>query len=465
LETKITQAEGEARRLAGEAKRWAETLAGFATEAALVETDAATRAASAGDLRAELAELADARAALEADVDQMNRDGQARVGALEEQSKELTAVQVKLAELAQELKGLTAQRSRLESESQSIQADMAAKETQKADAAQRLEQAAVDMAAAKAQLDEASGERTHWEAERDRVQTRKFEALEQVNNREREMRGFRRSQTDTQSRLQAGEVEEARLRMEQESLCQRLSENYGLTPIDVTGKALAEAEVAFARERIHVLREEIRALGPVNLQAIEEFRAAQERFVFLGQQRDDLLEAKESLYRAVEELEKRIKTHFLESFNVIKQEFQRVYQELFEGGKADLHLVDENDLLETGIEIIAQPPGKKPQTLSLLSGGERAMTASALLFALLRVKPTPFVVLDEVEAALDEANVERIGRYLRTYSQTGGVQFICITHQRGTMEVADALYGVTMEGTGVSRVVSVRLVDVEREAS
>jgi chromosome segregation protein len=465
LETKITQAEGEARRLAGEAKRWAETLAGFDTEAGLIETDAATRAASAGDLRAQLAELAAVRVALEAEVDQMNAEGQARVGALEEQAKELTAVQVKLAELAQELKGLTAQRGRLETETQSIQADMAAKETQKSEAAQRLEQAAVDMAAAKVQLDEATAERTHWEAERDRVQSRKLEALEQVNNREREMRGFRRSQTDTQTRLQAGEVEEARLRMEQESLCQRLSENYGLAPVDITGKALPEAEVAFARERTHALREEIRALGPVNLQAIEEYRAAQERFVFLEQQRDDLLEAKESLYRAVEELEKRIKTHFLESFNVIKVEFQRVYQELFEGGKADLHLVDENDLLETGIEIIAQPPGKKPQTLSLLSGGERAMTASALLFALLRVKPTPFVVLDEVEAALDEANVERIGKYLRTYSQSGGVQFICITHQRGTMEVADALYGVTMEGTGVSRVVSVRLIDVEREAS
>lgn len=168
----------------------------------------------------------------------------------------------------------------------------------------------------------------------------------------------------------------------------------------------------------------------------------------------------------MEELDKRIKTHFLESFHIIRREFQRTYQELFEGGKADLHLMDENDLLETGIEIIAQPPGKKPQTLSLLSGGERAMTASALLFALLRVKPTPFVVLDEVEAALDEANVERIGKFLRNFSGQG-CQFIAITHQRGTMEVADALYGVTMEGTGVSKVVSVRLVDIEteREAS
>ncbi|HYF95614.1 MAG TPA: chromosome segregation protein SMC [Symbiobacteriaceae bacterium] len=463
IETKITQAEGEARRLAGEAQRWEETITGFAAEAQLIESDAEARAASAGGLRAELAALGARKAELEAGVSRMNEEGLARLAVLDEQTRELTALQVRLAQLAQELKGLTGQRSRLEAETEGLRTDMAAREVQKAGAADRLGQAGADLEAARAQLEEAAAERRRFEGERDRIQSRKLEALEQVNNREREMRGFRRSQTDTQGRLQAGEVEEARLRMEQESLVQRLSENYGLTPIDITGRALAEAEVAFARERTHALREEIRALGPVNLQAIEEYRTAQDRFAFLGHQRDDLTEAKESLYRAVEELEKRIKTHFLDSFGVIRREFQRVYQELFEGGKADLHLVDENDLLETGIEIIAQPPGKKPQPLSLLSGGERAMTASALLFALLRVKPTPFVVLDEVEAALDEANVERIGKYLRSYSQTGNVQFICITHQRGTMEVADALYGVTMEGTGVSKVVSVRLVDLERE--
>ncbi|HWI51171.1 MAG TPA: chromosome segregation protein SMC [Symbiobacteriaceae bacterium] len=463
VETKITQAEGEARRVAGEAKRWEETLAGFASEAALIQSDAAGKASSADGLRQELADLAARKAELEAEVARMHEDGQARLAALDEQSRELTGAQVRLAQLSQELKGLTGQRGRLEADAEGLKAETASKEAQKAAAGERLVQAALDMETARLQLEEATAERIRFEADRDRIHARKLEALEQVNNREREMRTFRRAQTDTQSRAQAGEVEEARLRMEQESLIQRLSENYGLTPIDVTGKELADAEVAFARERTHTLREEVRALGPVNLQAIDEYRTAQERFVFLGQQRDDLTEAKESLYRAVDELEKRIKTHFLESFGVIRKEFQRVYQELFEGGKADLHLVDENDLLETGIEIISQPPGKKPQTLSLLSGGERAMTASALLFALLRVKPTPFVVLDEVEAALDEANVERIGKYLRSYSQTGHVQFICITHQRGTMEVADALYGVTMEGTGVSKVVSVRLVDLERE--
>lgn len=464
VETRITQAEGEATRLAGEARRWAETLTGFAEEAARIAADAEQGATLAEALRQELAELAARRETLEADVARLTAEGQARVAALEEQARDLTALQVRLAEVNQQLRGFTAQRSRLVADQEGLERDRTAREEQKLLAAQRLEQAASDMEAARGQVEEASAERQAFDDQRTRLNTRRLEALEQVNNRDRDMRNLRRSQNDTQTRLQHGEVEEARLRMEQESLVARLQEQHGLTPADVAGKALDDAEVEFAKVRCQELRDQIRELGPVNLQAIEEFKAAQERYVFLQAQRDDLTEAKESLYRAVDELEKRIKTHFLESFGVIKREFQRVYQELFEGGKADLHLVDENDLLETGIEIVAQPPGKKPQTLSLLSGGERAMTAIALLFALLRVKPTPFVVLDEVEAALDEANVERFGKYVRAYAQ-GTCQFICITHQRGTMEVADALYGVTMEGTGVSRVVSVRLIDVEREAS
>jgi chromosome segregation protein len=288
--------------------------------------------------------------------------------------------------------------------------------------------------------------------------------LEQTNAREREMRTLRRDSGVAQNKRQQGEVEEARLRMEQESLINRLQEQHGLTPDEIADRSLPEAEIAFARSRVAVLRDDIRDLGPVNVAAIEEYRSATERYTFLEQQRLDLEEAKGALYHAVEELDKKIQQHFLESFGVIRGHFQQVYGELFEGGKADLQLMDENDLLETGIEIIAQPPGKKPQNLSLLSGGERAMTAIALLFALLRVKPTPFVVLDEVEAALDEANVERFGRFLKIFA-SGGSQFICISHQRGTMEAADALYGVTMEGTGVSRVVSVRLSDVQREAS
>ncbi|MFZ5814494.1 MAG: chromosome segregation protein SMC [Bacillota bacterium] len=464
VETKITQAEAEAARLAGEARRWEQLLATHADQARAIEAEVAEQRQAAERLRAELEALGAERQGLEEEVARLTAEGQARSSALTERQQAVTQLQVKLAELHEQLRGLSGQRSRLEAERTALEADQAQKEQELAALGERIQQIGADLVLARQESEEAGRAKRELEAETGRIQARKLEALEQSNNREREMRSLRRSQTETQNRLQAGEVEEARLRLEQENLTQRLQEQYGLTPADVADRALPEGEIEFARVRIAELREQIRELGPVNLAAIEDYRNAQERLTFLTGQQADLEEAKGSLYRAIEELDRRIKSHFLDSFQVIRREFQRVFQELFEGGKADLHLVDENDLLETGIEIIAQPPGKKPQPLSLLSGGERAMTAIALLFALLRTKPTPFVVLDEVEAALDEANVERFGKYLRNYA-AGGSQFICITHQRGTMEVADTLYGVTMEGTGVSKVVSVRLVDLEREAS
>ncbi len=464
VETKITQAEAEVARLAGEARRSEDLLANHASQARAIEAEVAEQRVAAEGLRAQVTDLATERAGLETEVAQLNAEAQARSGALQERQQQVMALQVKLAELQEQLRGLSANRARLESEQASLEGERSQKEQQQIDLVNRLEQIAADLVAARTEAAEAAQSKQGLDEERGRVQARKLEAMEQANARDREMRSLRRSQTESQNRLQQGEVEEARLKLEQENFVQRLQEQYGLTPQDVAGRALPEGEVEFAKTRIYDLREQIRELGPVNLAAIEDYKNAQERLTFLTAQQADLEEAKGSLYRAIEELDKRIKSHFLDSFHVIRREFQRVYQELFEGGKADLVLVDENDLLETGIEIIAQPPGKKPQTLSLLSGGERAMTAIALLFALLRVKPTPFVVLDEVEAALDEANVERFGKYLRNYA-TQGSQFICITHQRGTMEVADQLYGVTMEGTGVSKVVSVRLVDVEREAS
>ncbi|MGE5675096.1 MAG: chromosome segregation protein SMC [Mycobacterium leprae] len=464
LETRLTQSEGEAKRLAAETRRWHDLLQTFGTEDDSLVGEVTAATAAMEQFQAEVSRVALERSALEAEVVRLTAEGQSRVADLEARNQALTGIRVRLAELNQQVRGLEGQQARLAADQAQLAADRDAKAEARADAQSRLAQAALDEEAARGEVADATVAKQAAEEALTKLQARKLETLEQINNLEREARNLRRSQSDTQGRLQQGEVEEARIRMEQEGLVARLAEQHNLTPADVVGRALAEEQLEFARARTQALREEIRELGAVNLAAIEEYQNTVERFDFLSQQRTDLEEAKGSLYRAVEELDKRIKTHFLASFGEIRREFQRVYSELFEGGRADLQLVDENDLLETGIEIIARPPGKKPQTLSLLSGGERAMTAVALLFAFLRVKPTPFVVMDEVEAALDEANVERFGKYLRIFSNEG-CQFICISHQRGTMEVADALYGVTMEGTGVSKVVSVRLVDIEREAS
>lgn len=185
-----------------------------------------------------------------------------------------------------------------------------------------------------------------------------------------------------------------------------------------------------------------------------------ERHEFLTEQRDDLLNAKETLFKVIAEMDEEMKKQFSQMFAKIRSQFDIVFKELFGGGKADLILTNPDDLLNTGVDIIAQPPGKKLQYLSLLSGGERALTAIALLFSILKVRPVPFCVLDEVEAALDEANVQRFSKFLKRFSEN--TQFIVITHRKGTMEEADALYGVTMQESGVSKVVSVRLEDTVR---
>jgi chromosome segregation protein len=463
LEARLGQVEGDLLRCQYTLSRWDEVLATHAEEERRLRAESADSQTAARRLEGELQELAARRQALEEQVSQLTALGQQQASAMEERQGTLTQLRVRLAELATQEKSLETAATRLRGEKATLRQERDEKAGLRGQVTERIEQTLEELTLLGAELDRAQETKQALEQERERLQARKLEVQEQINLRDRELRTLRRTQAETQARVGQGEVEEHRLLLELEQMAEQLHERYGLTPADVAGRELPDRQVAPARERAHQLRDEVRELGPVNLAAIEEYRTARERYDFLQQQRADLEEAKASLYRAIEELDRRIKTHFLESFQSIRREFGRVYQELFEGGRADLHLVDENDLLETGIEITAQPPGKKPQTLQALSGGERAMTACALLFALLRVKPSPFVVLDEVEAALDEANVERFGRYLRQFARES--QFICITHQRGTMEVADELYGVTMEGSGISKVVSVRLVEAERYAS
>lgn len=175
----------------------------------------------------------------------------------------------------------------------------------------------------------------------------------------------------------------------------------------------------------------------------------------MSEQKNDLQEAKDTLYQVIDEMDIEMKKRFEQTFTGIREHFEPVFRALFGGGRADLKLTNPEDLLNTGVEIVAQPPGKKLQNLGLLSGGERALTAIALLFAILKVRPVPFCILDEVEAALDEANVFRFSQYLKRFSAE--TQFIVITHRKGTMEEADVLYGVTMQESGVSKLVSVRL--------
>ena len=255
------------------------------------------------------------------------------------------------------------------------------------------------------------------------------------------------------------EVALNRLDVAMESRLNILSEGYGLTFEAAAKDYTIAISLEEAKRKVKLLKQGIEELGTVNLAAIDDYERVNERYTFLSEQKTDLEDAKNSLFETMDEMDAEVTKRFSEMFEAIRGQFTTVFQQLFGGGTAELKLSDPTNLLTTGIDIIAQPPGKKLQQLSLLSGGERSLTAIALLFSILLVRPVPFCILDEVEAALDEANVVRFGRYLRKFEKD--TQFIVITHRKGTMQEANGLYGVTMQESGVSKIVSVRLEEKE----
>ncbi|WP_062105103.1 chromosome segregation protein SMC [Bacillus niameyensis] len=290
----------------------------------------------------------------------------------------------------------------------------------------------------------------------------RFELQIRIEQKEANVKEQQRLYNGISNALRSEEVKSNRLEVELDNLLQKLREEYSLTYEGAKAQYPLLLSVEDTRKKVKLLKIEIAELGSVNLGAIEEYERINERYCFLTEQEEDLTEAKTHLFQVMAEMDEEMKKRFSLTFNEIQGQFTGVFVALFGGGKAKLELTNPDDLLNTGVDIIAQPPGKKLQNLSLLSGGERSLTAIALLFSILKIRPVPFCVLDEVEAALDEANVERFSHYLRAFSSE--TQFIVITHRQGTMQGADVLYGVTMQESGVSKIVSVKLENVREEA-
>ena len=257
------------------------------------------------------------------------------------------------------------------------------------------------------------------------------------------------------------EQKKATSAMEEKQILDRLWENYELAYEDARAQSMELESLPKTNRRIGELRREISSLGTPNIGAIEEFDRVNTRYEYLTGQRNDVEKAKNDLLGVIAEITGEMQRIFKEQFGIIDASFRETFLELFGGGQAKLELEDEEDILNCGIEIKVQPPGKTLKTISLLSGGEKAFVAIALYFAILKVHPTPFCVMDEIEAALDEANVVRYAKYMRRIA--GKTQFIVITHRRGTMEEADVLYGVTMQERGVSRVLTINLNDMAKE--
>jgi chromosome segregation protein len=229
--------------------------------------------------------------------------------------------------------------------------------------------------------------------------------------------------------------------------------NVGAAEIELEGE-LDEAGVLEAEEQSATVRARIEALGPVNPQALEEYQEATHRYEFLNTQRQDLLDSIRDTEKAIQELDNESRRRFKEAFEAINENFKGMFKTLFGGGQGEMRLTDETNLAESGIDIMASPPGKKLQNVALLSGGEKSLTAMALLMAIFRYTPSPFCILDEVDAPLDEANIQRLARLIKDMSDE--TQFIVITHAKRTMEIAQSLYGVTMQEPGLSTLVSVR---------
>ena len=251
------------------------------------------------------------------------------------------------------------------------------------------------------------------------------------------------------------EAKKAKMEAELETVQNRLWDEYGLTYGNALGIRNEIQNLKATQNRINEIKGEIRELGPVNVSAIDDYTKTKERYGFMKTQHDDLTQAEEKLARVIQDITHVMKKQFVEQFEVINKHFGQVFKELFEGGFAEVQLTDNENVLDSNIDIIVQPPGKKLQNMMLLSGGERAMVAIALIFAILKMRPAPFYILDEIEASLDDANVYKFAEYIGRY--TNNLQFIAITHRKGTMEAADTLYGVTMQEHGVSKVVSMRL--------
>ena len=259
---------------------------------------------------------------------------------------------------------------------------------------------------------------------------------------------------DLKAQIVKIDVKKTKLEEDINSIINKMWEEYELTP-NTVGEYKKPDNVTLTQKKVNQLRTEIRELGSVNVDSIEEYKTMKERYDFMCEQRVDLEDTMSKLRNIITDMTKTMKEQFKTQFEIINKNFEEVFRELFGGGNASLKLEDEENILECGIDITVQPPGKKLQNMTLLSGGEKAFTAIALLFAILKINPAPFCVLDEIEAALDDVNVYRFAEYLKKFSKD--TQFLVITHRKGTMEAADTVYGVTMEENGISKLLSMKL--------
>lgn len=405
---------------------------------------------------AELTKVAEHKQELTSEIDQIKENKNAITQKVEQLRQDLSQAKLQERELLSERKFESANKTRLDISLAENKAEMTKCEDLLAFHAS--DQEIENLPLLKKQHDEAV---TRKASEEERLVSLRFELEDcEANLEELEEQVAKENQKNEELIRKQAQVEAqvAQVSERLRGFTHDLTEDYHMTLAEAKEASQVVEDMAIARERLQDLRRRIKALGPINMDAIAQYDEVNNRLTFLNGQKEDLVHSKNLLLDTINEMDDEVKSRFQVTFNAIRESFKQIFTQMFGGGSADLSLT-EGDLLIAGIEISVQPPGKKIQSLNLMSGGEKALSALALLFAIIRVKTIPFVILDEVEAALDEANVKRFGDYLNRFDKSS--QFIVVTHRKGTMAAADSIYGVTMQESGISRIVSVKLKDAE----
>jgi len=383
----------------------------------------------------------------------------------QKQANGLTELRIELATQTQQCEAWQQQREPVAMRLQELRELVELRSREAVEHEQRVVLAREEIVVAEREQAEKGEAQNRVAGELEQSQAKRTEAQARIDEQEVILRTLRREHGEVQAARSENEVKLAEQKLFLGNLRERIRRDYHKELEELEPLAETEAATDWAKLETEVAdkRTALEAIGPVNLEAITEYDELEERYKFLTGQETDLLTAKDQILKAIQEINRTTQKLFAETFEQVKANFQEMFTELFGGGKATLSLMDENDPLECGIDIVAKPPGKQTQTVSLLSGGERTMTAVALLFAIYMVKPSPFCVLDELDAPLDESNINRFIKILHRFQQQS--QFVVITHNKRTISIADVLYGVTMEERGISKFVSMRLQKRDANAS
>lgn len=458
LQTELAEAAKAAEVLAGSLRAEIERDDALAGEQQALEQEIAENSTERAAAAARVQELEDRQRAAEsamAEIESALKEGQEA----REQLSEVTAqLRVELTALEGELRALAGRRDQSRQSRERIAASIADKQTLLAQLSAAQGEFETGIAQLRADLDRLRQQHGEAEQEAEKSRAQRQELLDQLAANREEDSAARQEIEGLQERLHRTQLRITQLDSELSFTERTLADEFRITLDEAERRAQPIESRTAAREQVKGLQAQIDALGEVNLGAVEEYERVKERMEFLTTQREDLDKAREDLEQTILEIENEATTRFLSAFDQLNKEFQVFFTRLFNGGHAELVLTDKEKVLESGVEVTVTVPGKKTRDLLQLSGGERALTASAILFAMLKVKPSPFVILDEVDAPLDDSNVGRYGDLLREFARES--QFIIITHNKGTMEAADTLYGVTMEEAGVSRLLGMKLRDV-----